>query len=283
MTITSLPGDLKFDADAPIQLFDYRVFESCVKSKISLNINTFSFLKEGVKEVISHQESVRITNDQFLIIKSGHCLMTEKTSPASHVYNSLLLFFSDEVLLRFLEQNNMKSSVSRKSRSYVLGQYDPYIRTFVAGLEKLINLSPRLKRRLLQLKFEEIMLYLIEQQGEAFLYEFLDQQDNQEVRLRNVVENNKLKKLSLQELAFLSNMSVSTFKRAFKKMYETTPIKWFQEQRLVHAAFQLHQHRKRPIDIYEEAGYESLSNFVQAFKQKYHVTPKQFQLKNMSF
>lgn len=96
----------------------------------------------------------------------------------------------------------------------------------------------------------------------------------------NVIENNKLNKLTLPELAFLSNMSLSTFKREFTKHYHIPPIKWFQEKRLAHAAFLLSTQQKRPKEIYTEAGYETLSNFVQAFKKQYGTTPRQFQLTN---
>ena len=73
-------------------------------------------------------------------------------------------------------------------------------------------------------------------------------------------------------------MSISTFKREFEKHFHNSPSKWFQEKRLEHAAYLLKNKNKRPSDIFEEVGYESLSNFTQAFKQKFRVTPKQYQL-----
>ena len=93
----------------------------------------------------------------------------------------------------------------------------------------------------------------------------------------NTIETNKHKKLTLTELAFLSNMSVSTFKREFEKHFQESPIKWFQEKRLEHAAFLLKNEQKRASEIYYEIGYESLSSFVQAFKVRFGKTPKQFQ------
>ena len=93
----------------------------------------------------------------------------------------------------------------------------------------------------------------------------------------HVVESNSLNKLSLSELAFLSNKSVSTFKRSFEKHFGTSPIKWFQQKRLEHAAYLLGIKGQRASDVYLDAGYENLSNFIQAFKTKYGVTPKQYQ------
>ena len=73
-------------------------------------------------------------------------------------------------------------------------------------------------------------------------------------------------------------MSISKFKRKFEKNYEMPPIKWFQNKRLDHAAYLLKNDKNRPSDIYEEIGYDSLSNFIKAFKAKFGITPKQHQL-----
>ncbi len=72
-------------------------------------------------------------------------------------------------------------------------------------------------------------------------------------------------------------MSISKFKREFEKHFYSSPSKWFQEKRLEHAAYLLKAKSKRPSDIYKEVGYDNLSNFIQAFKMKYGVTPKQHQ------
>lgn len=106
MNSSSLPKDLDIHTDSPIQLFDYRTFNSLNKGKINLTKNTFSFLVQGTKEVISENKSVKIENDNFLILKSGNCLMTETVSSHQKIYKSILLFFTDEVLLNFIEKNN---------------------------------------------------------------------------------------------------------------------------------------------------------------------------------
>jgi len=132
----------------------------------------------------------------------------------------------------------------------------------------------------LKAKFEEIMLYLVHHNKADFLNSLVQNVDDKISRLTNIVENNKHNKLNLEELAFLCNMSISTFKREFFKRYQNTPMKWFNEQRLNHIAFMLKTKRNRPIELYEEAGYENFSNFVQAFKKKFGMTPKQYQLES---
>jgi len=280
MNITTLPQDLKIKSKAGIQIYNYRSLHDLQKSKINLSKNTISFLRSGTKEVIGDGKAVAIDNQRFVVMKSGNCLMTEKISDTDKIYKSILLFFSDESVIDFLERNKLYSKVKSAQESYYIFEYDDFIHSFVVSLEKILLMPLPIQEKMMKAKFEEVMLYLTHYHGASFLNKIIYQRDSSTSRLTNIVENNRYKKLSLQELAFLTNMSTSTFKRAFFKQYKETPMKWFLEERLAHIAILLKTQRKRPKELYEEAGYENFSNFVQAFKKKYGVTPKQYQLQD---
>ena len=277
MHVTNLPDALKMDGSSDLQVFDYQNTEDILKAKIFLSKNTISILRIGTKEVVGDDKAVQIDNQRFLIMKSGNCLMTEKISNSKNIYQSILLFFSDEVALEFLEKHALNLPHQVKQKSFYDFKYDDFIQRFVAGLEEVLKLPEEVQGKILKAKFEEIMLYLTHRGAPRFLNAMVQAVDDKISRLTNIVANNRYNKLSLEELAFLCNMSVSTFKRAFFMEYQQTPIKWFKEQRLDHAAFLLKNQRCRPIELYEDAGYESFSNFVQAFKKKFGKTPKRYQ------
>ena len=280
MNVFTLPNYLMSDTDDPIQLFDYESTTSHFNSKIDLTKNTFSFLQEGFKKVSTSHEPIAITNDSFLIMKSGHCLMTENLSETNQFYRSLLLFFSDEALFQFIEKHQITKKRSIATTAVKPCKYDGFIRSFVKSLENISKLPASVQQQILQVKLEEILLYLVATKGANFLLFLIAAKDDQTSHFINVVESNTLNKLSLKELAFLANMSVSTFKREFEKHFQQSPSKWFQNKRLEHAAFLLQSNAKRPSDIFEDIGYENLSNFVHAFKTKFGVTPKQYQLQH---
>lgn len=283
MSTITLPEDLKLKSATPIQVYNYHEFNDLSRSQINLSKNTISFLLAGTKELITGKESTVIGKDHFLIMKSGHCLMTEKISANNKSYKSILLFFTDEILNDFFEKNKIKPDPNISPKPFLVGQYDSYIMNFVKSLEGLSKMKKKLQEKLLKTKFEEIMLYLTEKEGSRFLNSILQKRNNPSSEISKIVENNKLNKLTLQELAFLCHMSLSTFKREFQKHYKTTPIKWFREKRLEHSAYLLSTQKKRPIEIFEEMGYDNLSSFVQAFKTQYGITPKQYQLDNLNF
>jgi AraC-like DNA-binding protein len=279
MNIYHLPNDLNIDTKSEVQIFDYNATISSSKNKVMLNKNVFSFLLEGTKELITKDKATIINNDAFLLIKSGNCLMTENLSD-TNVYRSVLFFFNDEILLKLLQKNKLQKTVDSSSKPYEIFQYDDYIHHFVKSLIKIKEYDRSLQDSLSQTKLEEILTYLLHKNGTGFLNNILTYQDSQSRHFTDVIESNKLNNLTNQELAFLCNMSISTFKRNFEQQYQTSPRKWFQEKRLEYSAYLLSIKKKRPVDIYYEIGFESLSSFTQAFKTKYNTTPKQFQLEN---
>ncbi|MCC9063523.1 helix-turn-helix domain-containing protein [Flavobacterium piscisymbiosum] len=274
-TIT-IPDELNLENSQLVQVFDYSSSKGVSKQQIILNQNIFSFLIEGTKEVIFDNSALSIDDSQFLVMKSGNCLMTEKLSSVSN-YRSVLLFFSNEMVSRFIRKMELEKVESTIHKSVYAFEYDEFLKRFVHSLLDLSKLSKNLQKKILEVKLEEIILYLAEKHGTDFLYSLSVNADNATQKFIQVIENSHLNKLTLKELAFLCNMSVSTFKREFEKHYSESPIKWFQNKRLEFAHFLLQQEQKNPSEIYFEVGYENLSSFTQAYKSKYGVTPKYHQ------
>ncbi|MEO0405100.1 MAG: AraC family transcriptional regulator, partial [Bacteroidota bacterium] len=248
MNEVSLPNDLINDAPKDILLYDYVTKKDSQKQFINLKMNTFSFLQEGKKEVFTNNNRIEIGNQSFLVMKSGHCLMTEETSsPDQKQYRSMLLFFSNQAVLDFLRRHPRPSQTAHEFAACSIA-YDDFIQSFVSSLQQISRLPSQQQYPLLKSKFDEIMLYLINVRQVDFLPSLLAS-SNQEQSFLSVVEVNKFNRLTLSELAFLCNMSVSSFKRNFTKHYSESPSKWFQSQRLQYAAHLLQKEKKRPSEL----------------------------------
>jgi len=278
MKIITLPNELNLNSSPFFSVYDYESNKEISKQQSLLNKNTFNFLQEETKEVFFDNYSFSIDNSQFLLIKSGNCLMTEKLSSVKEKYNSIHFFFSNEDVLKFIRKFQLNQTNTKAHYSTYSDKFDGFIRSFANSILDISKLSKSIQKNILKAKFEEIIWYLIEFKGVDFLYSLIDNSDNQSQKFIQTIERNQLNKLSIKELSILSNMSVSTFKREFEKHFHNSPSKWFQQKRLEHSAFLLKNKSKRPSDIFEETGYENLSNFIQAFKIKFGVTPKQYQL-----
>ncbi|MBJ2127235.1 AraC family transcriptional regulator [Flavobacterium sp. IB48] len=273
MKTITLPDEMNLEKSQQVHVVGYNSSKDVSKQQIILNKNIISFLIEGTKEVIFDNEALSITPSKFIIMRSGNCLMTEKRTSETSLYKSVLLFFSNEMLHNFIRKMESENSESSEPKSVYAFDYDDFLKRFVESLVDIANLSKAIQPKLLEVKFEEIMFYLIDKYGTNFLYSLTTNSDDAAQKFIRTIENSYLSKLTLKELAFLCNMSVSTFKREFEKYYSESPIKWFQNKRLEHAHYLLSQ-EKSPSEVYFEAGYENLSSFSQAYKIKYGVTPK---------
>ncbi|MBC7495190.1 MAG: helix-turn-helix transcriptional regulator, partial [Flavobacterium sp.] len=263
-----------------VHYFESNLFSE--KSKIQLSANLISFLIEGKKELFHNNQSQIISDSEFVLAKSGNCLMTETLS-VNKKYASLLFFFDDAFIIDFQKKYfdiiKLKNVKSENIIPFSVIKYDKFIRDFVSAVCLLLQSEASVSASLLKLKLEEILLYLV-QKYDGSIVNFFTKSNKikQNTKLQNIVENNIFSKLSLEELAFLCHMSLSTFKREFIKIYQLSPSRWFQDKRLEKSAQLLTQEKERPSDIYLTVGYESLSSFTQSFKQKFGKTPKKYQL-----
>lgn len=274
MKTVKLPDELNIDQSEFVKVYDYQSSLEITKQQIILNQNTFSFLTDGTKEVFFDNSALSIDNSNFLLMKAGHCLMTEKLSDIKN-YRSVLLFFTNETLLKIIRKAELNKTKPTENKSVYSFDYDEFIKRFVNSLLDISKLSKNIQEKLLDVKLEEIILYLTEKYGTDFLYSLMTNSSDTTQKIIQTVESNLLSKLTINELAFLCNMSISTFKREFEKCYAESPIKWFQNKRLEHAHYLIHQEQKSSSEIYFEVGYENLSSFIQAYKSKYGFTPKQ--------
>lgn len=283
----SLPYDLlppNADRSDNVFLLDYQSNEVKLRTRISLDFHLFSFLLEGEKNVHYAGENVAIDNTRFLLLSSGNCLMSEKLADGTGSYRSVLLFFDKKILADFFIKHPLTANGRRTKTSehpFLVFQKDDFLENYIRSLTYMMAIRQELSSEMLALKLEELLLYISNYYPEQImaLRNITSDIDN-ELEIQRAVSANIQSNISVEELAFLCNTSLSTFKRRFSKLYDTTPSKWILHERMKLAAGLLKQNELNATEIYAQLGYENLSSFIQSFKQIYGVTPKQYQIQN---
>ena len=253
-----------------------------VKNRIVINKNLFSFLLEGEKVLHRPGKPLNVRPGQFLLMAEGNSLMTEQVS-AGGQYISMLFFFDSKVLNDFFLKypglgENAGHSFGRGEEPIVCFEGDAFIQNYVDSMQLMLEATPFLQEELQLLKLEELLLYLAANYPAA-LYSFRPSRapDAGDRQLKVTVESNLDHTVTVEELAFLCNMSLSTFKRKFARIYGVPPNKWLLQKRMELAADLLLHQREKPSEVYHKVGYENHSSFTQSFKQVYGVTPSDFQ------
>ncbi|MBT30158.1 MAG: AraC family transcriptional regulator [Thalassobius sp.] len=279
--IFNLPDDF-IDESQEIFLHFYATNQNSVKNRVVFSRNVFSLLLEGEKEAYVKTSYTKIGKDKFLLIRKGTSLMTEKLLE-NNWYKSILLFFSNAALLDFCLRYHVsldKDGSDIESDYMLVIEKDDFVLNYENSFKILEDEKLRKDEQLLKVKFDEIMLFLLKkypQQITPFIQNALNENDNHEFKstvLQHIDEG-----LTVEELAFLCNMSLSSFKRKFNDVFENSPGKYITESKMKKAKKLLLQDR-RPSEVYFELGYKNLSSFSNEFKKYFGTSPKLFQVEN---
>lgn len=276
MPIENIPEIYIKDPNKKPDLFvyDFKMTNDVVRSKVNLGMHMFSFLQVGKKQVHFAGTSVAVNKDQSLLLKKGNWLWTELLETEA-IYYCKLLFFSENKLKQFLEKHSNNQNVEKNEEPYFIIRNDAYITSYLNSLSTIGNAPAIFLENLLSVKFEELMLYLIQKYGtnfESYLHSLIGHQNSQ---FEKIVESKVHSNLKLEEIAFLCNMSLSTFKRHFIKVYQVSPGKWLHNKRLNRAKEILEEGLLKSSDIFLDFGYNNLSNFSIAFKNKFGYSPSE--------
>jgi AraC family transcriptional regulator, exoenzyme S synthesis regulatory protein ExsA len=275
----NFPADLPVDNKNDIVLFDYNLSNQIDKHKVMLDKNLFTFLLEGHKQVHFSNTTVAIRNNASLLMASGNCLVSEELTGVAN-YRCIMLFFSQikmmQLLLKYPELS--VKNIHRQKKNilpYFLIEKDIFIRNFIESLLPHFTMSPTISQKILELKLEEIVLYMAEKYGKAF-HLFLQTMllANHSQSLKETVEANTYSNLSIEQIAFLCNRSLSSFKRHFAEVFNETPAHWFKEKRLARAKELLQSGTATPSEIFASTGYKNLSHFSTAYKTRFGKSPK---------
>ena len=274
MAIENIPEIFFENKNTPRDIFvyDFKMVSDVLKSKVNLTMNMFSFLQVGKKQVYFANTSMVVNSKQSLLLKKGNWLWTELLDIEA-IYYCKLFFFSEKKLTDFLSKYTNDVKPYKEEVPYFVIENDDYIASFITSLSSETFLNHSYSDALLVLKFEEIMLYLLNKYGNEFEYYLHSLILKKVSPFKNIVESNVQSNLKLEEIAFLCNMSLSTFKRHFTSEYNEAPGKWLQDKRLQKAKELLQGGELKASDIYLDIGYNNLSNFSIAFKNKFGISP----------
>ena len=262
---------------------EYKCLVQEVKAGIWSDANYFVFVTSGKKMWRS------IHNDY--VVEAGDSLFVKKGANLVHQYFdedycALMVFIPDDFIQKFIHRfstiiNRNGLETHQQTDAVIRIHMDAYLEGYINSLAAFLGSSSYPDKHLIHLKFEELLLNIFTRSNHQTLAGYLlSLNKSQSAKLSQIMEENFAYCLNLEQYAALCHMSLSSFKRCFQKVYNTSPGKWLAEKRLVFSCHLLKTSNKAINQIGFECGFEDHSSFIRAFKNRFAKTPLQYRENN---
>lgn len=212
------------------------------------------------------------TGDIFLIPRN--LLATVINYPKDGAaHKTVVMHLSTQRLKQFYQNIDVDKSAAAQPTILSFNNH-PLLQGYLASVIPYFDLQGELPQHIASLKISEAICILreIDKSVDRVLANF---EKPGKIDLIDFMERNFMFNMPMEKLGYLTGRSLSTFNRDFKKLFNSTPQKWLTDKRLQLAHYQLSQKKKKPTEVYLEAGFEDLSHFSFAFKKKYGISPTQ--------
>jgi len=270
------------------ELYGHRIFsKAIVKAPFRMiasmqNEACFYYVVSGSAGVITSSEKFELQPEEGLLMQCGNYINDYLESKKVEACEAIGVHFNAEVLKLVYDKDfpdflfqvgNVKSIGYEKVRT------DAIMKSYIENLKFYFDNPDLVSEELLRLKLKELILLLAKTNNVEkirLLIKSLFVKDH--VGLKETVELNIFTQISIKELAFLCNLSLSTFKRKFYKIFNQSPAKYIKLERLKRAAMKLRMTNERISDIAYDCGFSELAHFSRSFSDEYHQSPSEYRM-----
>lgn len=241
----------------------------------------FYYVVEGDSRTYTPQGPVRQQASEGLVLRCGN-YFTEFLSSRSnrfeaiaiHLYGDTLRLIYDRDFPDFLAEIDRVQPVHFEHHAA-----SELLTTYVKSLAFYFDNPALVSDELQKLKIKELLLLLARTDKAAAVRRLIAGLFTATAYdFRAVVEANLFADLSTGELAHLCGMSLSTFKRTFRKTYGDAPAGYLRQRRLERAARLLRTTDARVSEVAYDCGFKELAHFSRTFQKAYGRSPTAWRL-----
>lgn len=179
-----------------------------------------------------------------------------------------------------LSFSSLHSCAKCLSRNFACAQASMPIRNFFLSVDLSLRASGLLHNDVGQcIKFNELIYLLLSEEDGCIRRKVLRSADTESGAFIGMIYDNIFNDISVEMLAELTNRSLTSFKKEFKRHFNSSPHRWIVDQRLDRAKIMLASTSRTVSEIGAECSFTNISHFIKLFKQRNKETPAAFRRK----
>lgn len=271
--------------DGNVCILEKKLSTSLYEREGYISNHVISILLKGQQKIKTYEEkTITIHAGEILFIPRGLYHITDLV-PVEGYFHSLLFYFNDTTLEQFLSTASVREIAKKNIPEFLKIGVNPTISFFATSLIQIYQPNKIQDKTFLNIKILELLHLINELVTDQEFVEFIFQLTLPSKRnIKQFIQNNFDKPLKIEDYAYLTGRSISTFRRDFKEQFDTTPKKWLKEKRIEKAIHLLEEKEWSVTQLAFEVGYENISYFIKEFKNHVGLSPKQYMLsKNRDF
>ena len=221
------------------------------------------------------RQSWTVSKNEMILLRRAQSVSYEKQgSEETGLFESQLFAINDELLKDFLTSQQVVIPAMTEEYGTQVSPMSERLVAYCWSLAPYFNDPSQVNPGLLRLKVMEL-LYNVMDCSKNIFRQMLQLRQPVKTDIHRVVEENYTSPISLDELAYLSGRSLSSFKREFQDIYGEPPARWIREKRLSKAHEMLRSSSLSVADVAYSLGFENPTHFSCIFKQQYGYAPSQ--------
>lgn len=238
---------------------------------------TLNFIVSGRKELrFVDYKLVRTAGDIALVRKNELFKSMKMMDEDGFNYQSVSIFFTHETLKKYAAENNIQPSARYSGKPFISLSQSPFIRAYFESFLPYFSQPEMLTSKIAAIKTNEALELLLHHH--SFLEQMIfDLTEPFKIDLEKYINKNFTFNIPLKDFARLTGRSLSTFKRDFKAIYNSPPEKWLRKRRLDEAKYLITEKKQKPSEVYYNVGFENLSHFSVAFKERFGCNPSKIE------
>ena len=240
------------------------------KSDIMFDHHMLIWFISGETKIVQAEGTYIFTAGDIFLIPRNQLATIINYPKDGQPHKTVIMHLTTDRLRDFYSEMNVKASGSLPQKIRRFNNH-PLLESCLASLIPYFEMK-ELPENIASLKITEAISILraIDAGIDNMLANF---EEPGKIDLINYMERNFMFNMPMEKFGYLTGRSITTFKRDFKKAFNTTPQRWLTQKRLELAHYHFVEKHKKPIDVCYEVGFENLSHFSYAFKKQFGYAP----------
>lgn len=264
-------------------LFSKVLIETPLSTTLQLPADAcYTYILQGDEQVFSKEKNITATSGKVILSLCGLTMGKMLSDlPKGSIYSIIVHF--NPALLKFVfegEKPPIWKELEKPVTEYVVqSAANSLVSHYFNSIIHLFENEKAVTDQILKLKLKELILLLLQTDNAENIKQIIKSLfSDRTFTFKELIDAYIFKPVSIENLAMLTNCSLSTFKRKFKTIYGSTPSRYIMSQRLEKVAQLLKFSDENIGSIGYECGFQNQEHLSRAFKKKYKKSPSQYRM-----